>query len=75
MTAERVSTQQKHIQTKYECADPNTKIRIFAVPVIVKEEPSKSIECKEKQKQQREVQKIAMNVLHDQRQVIFAEII
>src|SRR5512141_2542239 len=65
MTAERVSAEQNHVGCEEECAQRDAEMRVASI--VGEPHRLPRVMPQEDQKNQREVEEVAMNVLNDQR--------
>jgi hypothetical protein len=67
VTAECIASQQNYVHGQYQCADANAELN---TPGDRTQEPtcSPNIECEYHQKHERKVEKIAVNILQDERE-------
>ena len=74
MTAKCVAAQQEHIQTQHDGSHTNAEISELSIAIVVKKESAKRVIRKKAQEKNREIQKVPMNVLQYQRQIVFAQV-
>ena len=74
MASKRVSTKQEHVQAKHDCAHPDAKLVIGSLSIFLKPKSAPRVPAQEAKKQQCEIQEVAMDVLNDEGERVFAAI-
>ena len=65
MAAQRITTKQKHIHTKHNRAYADAEVVKRAIAIVVEKESAVGVIGQEKQKQNRKIQKVPVDVLQN----------